>query len=66
MSGSNTVDSAGNYGIKGITSSTNLPRASSGSSMVLDTIDGALFVLGGYLGSGSSKFEQPSRFISIL
>ena len=52
MSGSNTVDSAGNYGIKGITSSTNLPGSRSGSSLVLDTVGGALFLFGGILGAG--------------
>ena len=47
MSGSNTIDSAGNYGIKGITSRTNLPGSRYQSPLVLDNFGEALFVFGG-------------------
>ena len=53
VSGSNTINSAGNYGTKGISSSTNQPRSRDESSLVLDTVGGALFVFGGYQGTGS-------------
>ena len=54
VSGSNIINSAGNYGTKGINSSTNLPRSRYFSSVVFDTVGGALFVFGGYQGTGSS------------
>jgi len=53
VSGSNTISSAGNYGSKGVTSSTNQPGSRYESSLVLDSVGGALFVFGG-VGSGSS------------
>jgi hypothetical protein len=62
VSGSNTIDSAGNYGTMGITASTNLPRSRSGPSLVLDTVGGAFFVFGGYQGGGSSINDHHNSY----
>jgi hypothetical protein len=62
VSGNNTINSAGNYGIKGIISSTNLPRSRDGSSLVFDTVGGALFVFGGAETGSSINDHRISYF----